>query len=149
MRTRCALLSVCAGVLMTTAALGAELTVTVTGLRSDTGRVLMCLFAERESIVAEFPDCDTGKPVRNDKLSISGGAATVTYKGLTEGTYAIALIHDENMDNKLDTNFIGIPTEGIGVSNNPLLLGAPSFSQARFQVAGNATLSVEAKYFLD
>lgn len=134
---------------MTNAAFASELTVTVTGLRSDAGRVLMCLFAERESVVSEFPDCDAGKPVRNDKLAISGGTATVTYKGLPAGNYAIALIHDENMDDKLDTNFIGIPTEGIGVSNNPLLLGAPSFSQARFQIAGNAALSVKAKYFLD
>jgi uncharacterized protein (DUF2141 family) len=132
----------------TGSAVAGDLTVSITGLRSDAGRVLICLFSEASSRVDEFPDCDKGAPIRNDKIAISGGAAQISYKALPSGTYAIAFIHDENMDDALDTNFLGIPTEGIGVSNNPLLIGAPSFSQAEFKVAGNASLTIEAKYFL-
>ena len=37
----------------------------------------------------------------------------MTFKGLKDGVYAIAIIHDENTNGKLDTNFIGIPAEGV------------------------------------
>lgn len=126
-----------------------ELKVTIKGLRSDSGLVLVCLFSQQGSKVDEFPDCDKGQPLKNEKVAIKSGMAEVVYTGLADGAYALAMIHDEDMDDRLDTNFIGIPTEGIGVSNNPLLLGAPSFEQARFTLAGNARVNIEAKYFLD
>jgi len=52
-------------------------------------------------------------------------------------TYELAVIHDENMDGKLDTNRLGIPTEGYGFSSDVnTLLGAPLFSAARFPYDG-------------
>jgi small-conductance mechanosensitive channel len=55
----------------------------------------------------------------------------------TPGTYALAVIHDENMNGKLDTNWLGIPIEGYGFSNGAKgLFGAPSFSAARFPYDG-------------
>ncbi|MGD1839736.1 MAG: DUF2141 domain-containing protein [Thermonemataceae bacterium] len=51
------------------------------------------------------------------------------------GSYAIAVYHDENGDGKFNTNFIGIPKEKTGASNNPKALFIPSFNQAKFDLS--------------
>jgi uncharacterized protein (DUF2141 family) len=135
----------CAGSLEASAA---DLTITIDNLRSDKGQLFLCVFAADSSDPKAFPDCDKGKPVRSQKVAIGGGKAVVTYYGLKDGVYAVAVIHDENANGKLDTNFIGIPTEGIGVSNNPSLLGAPGFDEAKFKISGNTAITITAKYFL-
>ncbi len=51
------------------------------------------------------------------------------------GVYALAIYHDENANKKFDRNFIGLPTEAFGVSNNPgFRLGPPSHGEAAFSV---------------
>jgi uncharacterized protein (DUF2141 family) len=129
-------------------AAAADLTITVESLRSDKGQVFLCVFAAESSDPKAFPDCDKGKPVRSQKVIIGSGKAIVTYYGLKDGVYAVAMIHDENANGKLDTNFVGIPTEGIGVSNNPRLTGTPGFEEAKFKVSGNTAITITAKYFL-
>ena len=58
---------------------------------------------------------------------------------LPEGTYAIALFVDANENLKIDKNFLGIPKEQYGFSNNAMgKLSGPSFEQAKFQVKGSA-----------
>ena len=47
------------------------------------------------------------------------------------GTYAVKLHIDENENGKLDTNFLGIPKEQYGISNNILLL---NFKRASFVI---------------
>lgn len=125
-----------------------DLTITIDSLRSDNGQVLLCLFSAETSDKKAFPDCEKGKPVRSQKAAIAGGKVVVTYYGLKDGEYAIAMIHDENANGKFDTNFVGIPTEGLGVSNNPRLTGAPSYDEAKFKVSGKTAVTITAKYFL-
>ncbi len=126
----------------------ADLTITIDNLRSNQGQVLLCVFSAESSDSAQFPDCTKGRPVRTANAIISGSKAAVTFKGLKDGVYAVAAIHDENGNGQLDTNFIGIPTEGIAVSNNPRLFGKPSFEQGRFNINGNTAITIEAKYIL-
>ncbi len=129
-------------------ALAADLTITVEGGRSDSGLLLLCVFSEASSDVNAFPDCEGGKPVRSQKVNLSGGKTAVTYTGLKDGTYAVAMVHDENGNGKLDTNFLGIPSEGIGISNNPRLFGKPTFQEAKFTVNGKTAITVTIKYVL-
>jgi uncharacterized protein (DUF2141 family) len=62
-------------------------------------------------------------------------------------TYAIAAIHDENRDGKLETDWMGVPKEGYGFSNNAKgRLGPPSFEAASFSYNGqslNITITLE------
>ena len=70
-------------------------------------------------------------------------------EGLVPGNYAVSVIHDENGNRELDTNLIGIPTEGIGFSHNPrVTFGPPSFANASFDAASEATQTIRIKYFL-
>jgi uncharacterized protein (DUF2141 family) len=72
--------------------------------------------------------------------------ARCDFEDIQPGTYALAVIHDENMNGKLDTNFLEFPKEGYGFSNGAeTLLGPPSFSAASFQYDGgplNLTISL-------
>jgi uncharacterized protein (DUF2141 family) len=56
---------------------------------------------------------------------------------MEEGNYAIMLVDDKDDDGKLDTNFIGMPTEGCGASNGASggAFGGPKWKDAKFQVA--------------
>jgi uncharacterized protein (DUF2141 family) len=133
---------------LASAAYAGELTVTVDNLRSNRGQMLLCVFSAESSDMAAFPDCVKGRPVRQGKAVIANGKVVVSYSGLKDGVYSFAAIHDENGNGELDTNFLGIPTEGIAISNNPRLLGKPSFDQARFEIRGRTAITVSAKYIL-
>jgi|TARA_B110000438_G_C15691345_1_gene596912 uncharacterized protein (DUF2141 family) len=66
---------------------------------------------------------------------------------LPHGEYAIAIFVDANGNGKMDKNFLGIPKEQYGFSNNVMgRMAAPSFEQAKFEVTGptiqNITLRI-------
>jgi uncharacterized protein (DUF2141 family) len=117
----------------------------VAGLRSTKGQVLICMTTRAD----HFPDCQDDPQARRLKVPASA-AADLKFSGLPTGNYAIALIHDENGNNKLDT-FMGIPKEGFGFSRNPVIrFGPPSFNSAQFSVTGGSATgtSVRVKYML-
>lgn len=113
------------------------------GLRSAKGRILVCV----TRLPDHFPDC-TDDPDRRH-FTVSATPGRVTLGTMAPGDYAIALIHDENGNGRLDT-FAGIPREGVGFSRNPAIrFGAPSFQSARFAIAGAPVeQDIRLKYFL-
>ena len=117
--------------------------VDVDGLRSDRGQVLCALF----SSPAGFPK-KADRAVAHAKSGISGRHATCEFEGVPSGIYAVAVFHDENSNGKLDTNFMGIPREGVGASNNAKgRFGPPKFSAAAFQHSAERTdLKISIKY---
>lgn len=122
----------------------AQLDVAVDGLRSTSGAVRICLTTDPE----HYPDCQ-GDPAARRQTVPAAAAATIRFTDVPSGTYAIALIHDENGNARLDTLF-GIPREGVGFSRNPrLLFGPPHFARAEFAVS-NQRLDehIRVRYFL-
>lgn len=115
----------------------------VQGLRSTKGKILICIARQPRY----FPDC-SGDPEQRH-LTVAASSSPVALGTLAPGEYAIAIIHDENGNGKLDT-FVGIPREGVGFSRNPAIrFGAPSFRSASFPVGGAAQRQdVKVKYFL-
>jgi uncharacterized protein (DUF2141 family) len=116
----------------------------VNGLRSVKGNVLVCLTANPKA----FPDCS--KDPNAARASIAAAQAGDMRMAVPRpGGYAIALVHDENANGKLDTS-LGLPKEGFGFSRNPtIVFGPPSFSAAQFTVsAAGADQSVKMKYML-
>lgn len=119
--------------------------ISVTNVRSDRGSVLVSLFKDGVG----FPD-NPEKAVKRIRLSLSNKKAEVLFSNLTAGTYAVAILHDENSDQKLNKNILGIPKEGFGFSNNVMgTFGPPSFSKASFQhQQGQLTqVTIRTKYF--
>lgn len=102
--------------------------VTITNLRNNKGHVLISLFKEGVG----YPD-KPDKAFRKTKLAISDHKTAVLFTDLPSGNYAIAILHDENDDQKMNTNFFGLPKEGYGFSNNVMgTFGPPSHSKASF-----------------
>jgi len=121
----------------------APLTVSVQGLRNDRGRLAVALFAS----AAGFPRRESA--LRGQLARISGGRAAVTFPDLRPGVYAVAILHDENDNEKMDFNFLGMPLEGYGFSNDAAaLFGPPSFDSAAFRLLPRpSTVAIRARYF--
>ncbi len=81
-------------------------------------------------------------------LGVSGSKMEVTIPGIPEGEYAVKIIHDENSNGKLDTNFLGIPREGFGFSNNAKPgMGPPAFEKSKFYVKETCLISIKLTRF--
>jgi uncharacterized protein (DUF2141 family) len=117
--------------------------VIVGNLRSTKGLVGVALFSSDRG----FPD----KQERaREGLSVpADGNCEVVFSNVPYGTYAVSVLHDENVNGRMDKNFIGIPKEGFGASNNPKIRrGPPSFSESRFTVEKReVALTVDMNYF--
>ncbi|MHA6332307.1 DUF2141 domain-containing protein [Qipengyuania sp. CAU 1752] len=107
-----------------------DVRVSVTDLRSADGQVLACLTASPKG----FPDCSKDPAAR--KLAIPASkTVSFSFKGVSEGTYAISLLHDENTNGKADKTLM-IPKEGFGFSRDAKVrMGPPRFEDAAFLVA--------------
>jgi uncharacterized protein (DUF2141 family) len=93
---------------------GSVIHVDVVGLHNDKGHVFCALYASAEG----FPK-DSQKAIRRDTSSISDQKASCEFSLIEPGTYAVSVFHDENSNGKLDTNFLGIPREGVGTPTTP------------------------------
>ncbi len=104
----------------------AELTVTVTGLRSAEGMVHIAVYDRPET----FPESEG--MLEEVKVPILNNRARHTFRGLQPAFYAVAVYHDENGNRDFDTNLIGLPLEGYAFSNDAgVFLGPPSFAEAK------------------
>ena len=112
---------------------GSVIHVDVVGLRNNKGQVFCALYASGEG----FPK-DPQKAIHRDTSSISDKKASCEFSLIEPGTYAVSVFHDENSNGKLDTNFLGIPREGVGASNDARgRMGPPKFDAAHFQFSGS------------
>jgi uncharacterized protein (DUF2141 family) len=117
--------------------------VEISGLRNDKGRVLCALFSSAEA----FPK-KAEKAVARLTSKIAERQATCDFSGIAPGTYAVSVVHDENSNGKLDTNFVGMPREGVGASNDAKgHMGPPKFSAASFHYeGGRLDLKIHVNY---
>lgn len=120
---------------------GFMLTVELTGFRSDKGAAVILLYDNADA----FPT-KSKLALAKQRVSVVGGVAKVEFPNLKAGDYAVAAFHDINDNRKMDTNFLGIPKEPIGVSNDAKgRMGPPSFKDAKFAVSGNQTVRISMK----
>ena len=104
----------------------------IVGLRNDKGQLLCALYSSADG----FPK-NGDKALAHAKSLISSGHAVCEFRGAPLGTYAVSAFHDENSNGKLDTNFLGIPREGVGASNGAQgHFGPPKFEAAAFRFLG-------------
>lgn len=123
---------------------GVTLKVRVRGARNLEGRLALALFNSESA----FPDQE--KAYRGRLVRLSKTTQVVSFSGLVPGKYAVAVLHDENSNGKMDFNFIGIPTEGFGFSNDASEpFGPPSFGDSAFQVGRvEKQISLSLRYYL-
>jgi len=114
------------------------------GLRSAKGLVRVCLTREPKL----YLHCDRD-PAAFKASVAAGPGAHLSLADIPPGDYVLAVMHDENSNNKVDT-MLGIPREGVGFSRNPaMVFGPPKWDAARFHVpSGPSETDVKLKYFL-
>ncbi len=117
--------------------------VEILGIRNSVGAVACALFEGPKGFPTEFLRFATNIMM----VKVRATKATCDFADIAPGTYALAVIHDENRDGELATNFMGMPKEGYGFSNDAKgTLGAPSFEAASFSYNGqslNMTIALQ------
>ena len=118
--------------------------VKILGIRNSTGAVACALFESPAGFPTEFLHSATNIMM----IKVKHTQARCDFEDIPPGRYALAVIHDENMNGKLDTNRLGVPREGYGFSNDAkAFLSAPSFRAASFPYDGrNVDMTISLNY---
>ncbi len=107
--------------------------VEIMDIRNSNGSVACVLFESPDGFPTKYLRCATNAMI----IKVRDKQVSFNFHDIAPGTYALAIIHDENVNGKLDTNWLGVPKEGYGFSNDVKgMLGAPAFSAASFPYDG-------------
>jgi uncharacterized protein (DUF2141 family) len=128
-------------IFMAGSASAARLIITVDGMHSGYGHVFVGLYASP----AKFLNGNQTDAMR--EVPASTRPITVVFD-VPPGTYAIGAYHDENGNDHLDTNFVGLPIEGYALSNGiRAVFSKPTFYQAAFHVGeGDNPVRLHIRY---
>jgi uncharacterized protein (DUF2141 family) len=108
--------------------------VEISGLHNDNGQMLCALYSSAQA--EAFPK-KADRAVARLTAKVAERRAVCDFPGVAAGIYAVSVVHDENSNGKLDTNFIGMPREGVGASNDAKgHMGPPKFGAASFHYEG-------------
>jgi uncharacterized protein (DUF2141 family) len=111
------------------------LTIEINDLRNSNGQIIL-----------EFSN-EKGEKITGIAQSITDNKCVIVVNNLKQGKYAFKYFHDENKNEKLDVNWMKIPKEGYGFSNNAKgTFGPPSFEKMIFTILENTTLNCTPTY---
>jgi len=121
-------------------AAAAEVIINVSGIASPDGQIGCSLF---KSPVGFPMDSSAARQIW---LPASRDGVVCTFSDVPDGRYAASVAHDLNGNKKIDTNFVGIPTEAWGVSGNVRpTLRAPKWDEAVFEVARDKVVALDIR----
>ena len=113
------------------------LQVEITGFRNFKGNVLVQVYNEEEEVIKAFI------------VDFQDKKCNFTLDELPAGKYAIQYFHDENSNRRMESNFMGIPKEGYGFSNNAKgYFGPPKFVDWLFPLNADTNIKLEISYLL-
>ena len=124
----------------------AELTIKVTNIKHE-GVLYAAVYDDKEVFESDKGDNSKQRPgiVAGLVEKVTLGEAEGTIE-LEAGTYSIGFFIDKNDNEKLDTNFLGVPKEQFGFSNDAMgRFGPPSFEAASFTLHEEKVLIMEAR----
>jgi uncharacterized protein (DUF2141 family) len=123
---------------------GTTVTVEIAECRNNNGSIRITLYDKEEDFLSE--DSKTAVTLQ---AKIEDNKATIVFENIAPGEYAIALMHDEDNDKKMKKSLIGLPKEGIGMSNNARpKFGPPKWKDAVFEVGAEEVVQeIEMFYF--
>ena len=124
---------------------GTDVIVTVANLRNHDGVVRACMTSDQD----RFPRCQ-GSAHAYSVVSDAGAATVLRFRNVQPGTYAIALLHDENNNGRADRTLGMMPREGFGFSRDARVrMGPPRFRDAAIQINDTAShQTIRMRYML-
>lgn len=113
-----------------------NLSIEISGLKNNEGQIHLELRNEREETIAAASE------------NLSGLRCVIVIRDLEPGKYSFKYFHDANNNKVLDTNWLGIPKEGFGFSNDPgISFGPPPSEKILFELNETTVLTTSPKYF--
>ncbi len=112
-----------------------ELKVQLEKLRNSKGVVEVKLLDEHEELIEKT------------RVKVNNKSAEVVFKGVIPNQYTLLYYHDENENKEMDKNFVGMPIEGYGFSNNAEgRFGPPKLEERLFKVSSDTTVLLYPLY---
>ncbi len=104
-----------------------KISIEMTGLSTKGGKVMVALYNSEASFL-EAPYRACSGTIKNNK-------SYVEFNNVKPGIYAISCYHDQNSNQELDLNGMGIPKEPTATSNDAKgFFGPPKFKDAKFEM---------------
>ena len=118
------------------------LEVELLGVQHERGALRIGLYSEPKTFRKE------AQAFAIQQIPAQAGTASVRFTDLPAGRYAIMAYHDEDANGELNRRFGMFPTEGYALSNNPTVMGPPSFEDSAFEVVegGENRVSLDLRY---
>lgn len=114
----------------------ADLTVSITDLKSNTGSLTAELYNSKGTFLK--------KSYKKGSTVIKSNAASVTFSDVPKGVFTVMVYLDMNNNGKLDKSFIGMPKEPVACSNNAKgFMGPPKYEEAKFTIASDSKISIK------
>ena len=117
-------------------AVAADLKVKVSDVEKGKGHLMIALYKSEE-------DYKSDKASFAQKVEALNSQEIVIFENVPDGDYAIKMYQDENDNNEMDFNMVGIPKEGYGFSNNVGMFGAPEYTEAKFSVKESTAIEID------
>jgi uncharacterized protein (DUF2141 family) len=118
----------------------ADLSIVVENIKEAKGVIQFGLYNLEE----DFPKI--GKEYKRVRIDITDMTFQYTFTDLILDNYALAIYHDKNNDDKCNRNFLGIPKEDYGFSNNiKPFLKAPSFEDVMINLKKDTLISIKLR----
>ena len=119
-----------------------SVTVNITNIRNSKGRIQLQIYKNQETFAKETP----WKSFYVYKTGMKNKTVTYVIPNIEAGTYGIALLDDENQNKEMDFSML-VPKEGFGFSDYfHTSWSRPVFSDFKFQLASNKTVTMKVKY---
>jgi 4,4'-diapolycopenoate synthase len=126
--------------------LRADLVAKIEGLTQTSGHLAYALFASKKGFPTDHTQAIHRAFVEFKSESTDSPSTTLTIKDLPAGNYALIVYEDLNKNKKLDKNFLGIPSEPVGASNNPTYhFGPPTFKNCQFSFDATKSQTISIK----
>ena len=114
-----------------------KLTVQITNIASEDGQIILAIYNSSENY---------DKRIAFQEVKVTPEIDTVIFEtNVPDGEYLVMLVHDINNNGKLDTTFIGMPKEPVGLSNYDGKGIPGKFKKHKFSVNENTEIIIPLK----
>ena len=113
------------------------LNITIADIPDDSGKIMVSVTASEAAFKGDKP------PIMQFILPARAGELSFSTDALASGEYGVQVMHDQNGNEELDANFVGIPKEPWGFSNDATgNFGPPDWQAVKFTVEGDTTTTI-------
>ncbi len=114
-----------------------RISITVDGVKTSNGHISVAVYDKSESFL-KFD-----RVFKSDSTRAKKGITKIDIDNLPPGEYALAVFHDVNGNNHLDTNFLGVPTEPFAFSRGKMrTFGPPSFKDCVLSIRSDQEVHI-------